>query len=327
MSWQLLPTRLAIFLAICLAASSNAISDEPGPISEGTAKEKAQQKFFQTKVLPLLQARCFECHDRSEQVIEIEELGGALLLSSRKAMLVGGDTGPAIVPGNPDESLLIQAIRYDGYEMPPRSKMPAQEIRILEKWVEDGAYFPKDLDSAPEFSVNEFPLDQRAEDHWAWHFHPEKVKVPDIENNWASSDIDRFILLSLLKHDLEPAADADRATLIRRLNFDITGLPPTISEIEAFTKDPHSTQDAVATVVDRLLASPAFGEHWGRHWLDLVRYADTLGHEFDYPLHDAWKYRDYVIRSFNEDVPYDQFVKEHLAGDLLANPRRHTQQQ
>lgn len=291
------------------------------------ATNKAREKFFHTKVLPLLQARCFECHERSEDQTEIDDLGGALLLSSRKAMLVGGETGPAIVPGSPDESLMIQAIRYDGYEMPPRSRMPAEEIQILETWVKEGAYFPKGLDAAPEFRVSKFPLEERAEDHWAWHFDPNAIRVPtDEQGEWAKTDIDRFVVKTLNEHALKPAPDADRATLIRRLSFDITGLPPTIGEINTFTQDPRPTEDAVMTVVDRLLASPAFGEHWGRHWLDLVRYADTLGHEFDYPLHEAWRYRDYVIRAFNEDVPYDQFVKEHLAGDLVAVPRRHSKQ-
>lgn len=326
MSRHLFMQKFAIVCMLSFTTIEVVSADEPRPVVEINTVEKKQQKFFHTKVLPLLQARCFECHDRSDEVAEIEELGGSLLLSSRKAMLVGGDTGPAIVPGSPDESLLIQAIRYDGYEMPPRSKMPVEEIQILEKWVKEGAYFPKELDSAPEFQVSEFPLDQRAEDHWAWHFHPDAVQVPDSTGDWAKTDIDRYVMKGLEQHGLQPAAEVDRTTLIRRLSFDITGLPPSIADIEAFTNDPAATEQAVATVVDRLLASPAFGEHWGRHWLDLVRYADTLGHEFDYALPDAWKYRDYVIRAFNEDVPYDQFVKEHVAGDLLTNPRQHVQQ-
>lgn len=327
MSWHQFVKYFICVAGLWATNQSARSADDSVATDKNASTFKEQDTFFHAKVLPLLQARCFECHDRSEDQSEIQDLGGALLLSSRKAMLVGGETGPAIVPGHPDESLLIQAVRYDGYEMPPRSKMPAAEIRILETWVKDGAYFPKELDSAPQFKVGEFPLDQRAEDHWAWHFQPDAIQAPPNDDDWATTNIDRFVMKSLKQHDLKPAAEADRATLIRRLSFDITGLPPTIAETEAFTEDSRPTQQAIAAAADRLLASPAFGEHWGRHWLDLVRYADTLGHEFDYPLHDAWKYRDYVIRAFNEDVPYDQFVKEHLAGDLLTNPRRHPKQQ
>ncbi|MEP3480639.1 MAG: PSD1 and planctomycete cytochrome C domain-containing protein [Fuerstiella sp.] len=331
-----LPKRSFAIIFLSLIVCGTNLADEStiakNTTTQGTASNdddatlKAQEEFFHAKVLPLLQARCFECHDRAKDQAPTKELGGGLLLSSRKAMLVGGDTGPAIVPGDPNDSLLIQAVRYDGYEMPPRSKMPTAEIQILERWITEGAYFPKNLDSAPEFKVSEFPLDQRAEDHWAWHFQPESIAVPTSTDNWSTTNIDRFVHKSLAEQGLSPAADADRATLIRRLSFDITGLPPTIAEINAFTQDPRPVQEAIEDVANRLLSSSAFGEHWGRHWLDLVRYADTLGHEFDYPLHDAWKYRDYVIRAINEDVPYDQFVKEHLAGDVLANPRTNPKQ-
>ena len=335
MSHLHLPKCHFAIIILSLIVCRTALADEPtttkstaaqNTASSDDATLKAQDKFFHAKVLPLLQARCFECHDRATDQAPTEELGGGLLLSSRKAMLVGGDTGPAIVPGDPNDSLLIQAVRYDGYEMPPRSKMPAAEIQILEKWVAEGAYFPKNLDTAPEFKVSEFPLDQRAEDHWAWHFQPESIAVPTTDDNWSTTNIDRYVYKALSEQGLGPAADADRATLIRRLTFGITGLPPSIAEIDAFTQDARPVQQAMEDVTDRLLSSSAFGEHWGRHWLDLVRYADTLGHEFDYPLHDAWKYRDYVIRAINQDVPYDQFVKEHLAGDLLTNPRTNPKQ-
>ncbi|MEO2018625.1 MAG: DUF1549 and DUF1553 domain-containing protein, partial [Fuerstiella sp.] len=188
----------------------------------------------------------------------------------------------------------------------------------------DGALWPTELDAHTEaVPTDEFPLEQRKQSHWAWqpigNPQPPTVNSPD----WCAVPADAFVLSRLEQIELQPAADADRRTLIRRLYFDIIGLPPSVEQVEAFVEDSAPDQDALQTVVDELLQSPHFGERWGRHWLDLVRYAETLGHEFDYPLHNAWRYRDYVIRAFNADVPYNQFVREHVAGDLLQNPRLH----
>lgn len=298
-------------IAICLLATC-LVADEPLQ----TTPEHLE--FVRSKVVPLLKARCFECHG------DTESLKGGLSLGGRKAMLAGGDSGPVIVPGKPDESLLMEAVRYESFEMPPRSKMPDAEIAIFEKWIAEGAHWPKELESADEPSVTEFPLEERRSSHWAWQ--PEsQPEVPNVRNaQWQKDAIDAFVLSKLEAQNLKPAPDADRYTLIRRLYFDLIGLPPTIPQIEAFVNDANSDDAAMAKVVEELLASPHFGERWGRHWLDLVRYAETLGHEFDYPLHHAWQYRDYVIRAFNEDVPYDQFVTEHIAGDLIPNPRRHS---
>ncbi|WP_145944019.1 PSD1 and planctomycete cytochrome C domain-containing protein [Fuerstiella marisgermanici] len=278
----------------------------------------AQHTFVQTKVLPLLEARCFECHKAGK------EPKGGLVLSGRKAMLAGGESGPAIVPGKPDESLLMEAIRYESFEMPPRSRMPKEEVAILEKWIADGAPWPAELDTDPVATAREqFPLQERRDSHWAWQPIRNPSPPPVQTSGWTKDSLDAFILAKLEAEGLTPAADADRYTLIRRLYFDLIGLPPTIEQVQTFVNNPADDDTALAAVVDELLQSRHFGERWGRHWLDLVRYAETLGHEFDYPLHNAWRYRDYVIRAFNEDVPYDQFVREHIAGDLLPEPRLH----
>lgn len=285
---------------------------------ESSPPDAERLQFVRAKVLPLLEARCFECHKDSR------DHRGGLLLTSRKAMLRGGDSGPAIVPGKPDESLLIEAIRYEGFEMPPRNRMPEAEVRILESWVQKGAPWPADLETAATPEPAEFPLQKRKASHWAW----QPIRNPEIptSDGWGKDSLDGFLHRRLKAAELSPAPDADRHTLIRRLYFDLIGLPPTPQQIEAFVTEQASDDEAIDKAVDELLASPHFGERWGRHWLDLVRYAETLGHEFDYPLHHAWRYRDYIIRAFNADVPYDQLLQEHVAGDLLSKPRRHPDQ-
>ncbi|MFQ5734548.1 MAG: DUF1549 domain-containing protein, partial [Planctomycetaceae bacterium] len=275
--------------------------------------------FFKKKVKPLLEARCFKCHGPKSK-----KLKGGLRLDSRAAVLKGGETGPAAVPGKPKKSLLIEAINYDDLEMPPRTKLPKGEIAILTKWVQMGMPFSKEPQTpGVSKTPGAFPLEERKRSHWAWQ-PARKRSLPKVKNEkWAVTAIDRFILAKLEAKDIAPAAPADRRTLIRRAYFDLIGLPPTPADVAAFVDDSQPTRTAFATVVDRLLKSPRFGERWGRHWLDLVRYADTLGHEFDYPLRHAHQYRDYVIRAFNADVPYDRFVTEHIAGDLMPDPRRH----
>lgn len=284
----------------------------------GTTVPSDQDVFFRDKVLPLLESRCFECHG------DEGEVEGELRLTSRKAMLVGGESGPVIVPSEPDKSLLIQAVRYESFQMPPRNKMPDEEIEILEKWIKDGAVWPSDMEtSTTPVGKSEFPLQERIASHWAWK-KIARPEIPSVKTNaWPASDIDRFVLSKLEQSDLTPAPDADRKAILRRLSFDLVGLPPTIEQQDRFLNDPAETTVAIEKVVDELLASPHFGERWARHWLDLMRYAETLGHEFDYPLPYAWRYRDYVIRALNADVPYNQFVREHIAGDLLENPRSH----
>lgn len=291
------------------------------PVCSADEPTAEQAEFFRTKVLPLLETRCFECHG------DQADIEGDLRLTSRSAMLTGGESGAAVVPGDPDRSLIIQAVRYETFQMPPRDKLPDEEIEILVKWIRDGARWPAE-ESSPAPPPGRpgrpaFPLRERMAAHWAWR-PLERPSVPAVQAaSWPYTEIDRFILQPLESAGLTPAPDAERRVILRRLYLDIVGLPPTIQQQQQFLADPRPLPEAVAALADQLLASPHFGERWGRHWLDLVRYAETLGHEFDFPLPHAWQYRDYVIRALNADVPYDQFVREHIAGDLLTNPRRH----
>ncbi len=304
-------------LLFCLSGTAIPIVHQEAAAEESTISPE-QKRFVESKVLPLLQSRCFKCHDGATKS------EGGLLMTSRALLLKGGDSGEAIVPGKPDESLLIEAIRYESLEMPPRTKMPNEEIDILVKWVEMGAPWPKDLEANHgAIAVAPFPLEERRESHWAWQPIQNPELPPVRDSSWPADPIDQFVLARLEEAELTPAPDANRRTLIRRLYFDLIGLAPTPEQIQTFVEDTADDLAATKAVVDSLLASPQFGERWGRHWLDLVRYAETLGHEFDYPLHHAWQYRDYVIRALNEDVPYDMFMSEHVAGDLLEEPRLH----
>ncbi len=292
------------------AAETSAANDE-------TATDVADLEFFEKQVRPLLVARCYECHSA-----DTKEPKGGLRLDSRAAALKGGDTGPAVVPGDAKESLLVDAINYgEIYQMPPKSKMSAAEIAVLTKWVELGAPWPREDGPVAALASQEFDLQQRKAAHWCWQsVRPQQP--PAVANAaWPQNGIDHFILAKLAEKGLAPSPPADKRTLIRRVYFDLIGLPPSPAEVEAFVAD--QAPQAFEKVVDELLKSPHFGERWARHWMDLVRYAETYGHEFDYAIPHATEYRDYLIRALNEDVPYDQVVIEHIAGDLLENPRRH----
>lgn len=272
--------------------------------------DETSLEFFEKQVRPILIARCYECHSQGKGSIK-----GGLSLDSRDAILKGGDTGPAVTLEKPATSLLLSAINYgDLYQMPPKSKLPAQEIAVLTKWVEQGLPWPKEA-SAAQATVKAFNLEARAAEHWCWQ--PVKDTAAPVVNDslWPISDIDRFILARLESRGLKPAPSADRSTLLRRVYFDLIGLPPAPQDVEDFvhSQDPQ----ALEKVVDRLLGSDHFGERWARHWLDLTRYGETRGHEFDPIIPNAWQYRDYVIRAFNADVPYDRFLVEQLAGDLI----------
>ena len=275
--------------------------------------DPAAVEFFESKVRPLLVNRCQSCHGG-------EKSKGGLRLETRAEAMTGGLSGPALVPGRPDESLMVEAINYgDEIKMPPRSKLPAEEIATLTRWVEQGAPWPVGPGSSASGKVKPFNLRERAK-HWSLQLVKDP-KPPEVKDRaWPINDIDRFLLAKLEAKSLKPATEADRRTLIRRITFDLIGLPPGPDEVEAFVNDPAT--DAYEKLVDRLLASPRHGERWARHWLDLVRFSETSGHEFDYDIPLAYRYRDYVIRAFNADVPYDQLVVEHIAGDLLPEPRR-----
>ena len=320
---MLKPRRLLLLIGVAVAALT-AWPRERADSQESPTFDAASVEFFQSKVKPLLEARCFECHGP-----EAKKLKGGLSLASRADVLRGGDSGAAIVPGKPSESLLVKATNYVDFEMPPKSRLPEGEVAILSEWVKRGAPWSADKDDpARDPKLDAFPLAERKAKHWAWkpiaHVEPPKVRQPfqiDPNVNPAtfrdSNAIDQFLLSKLEERGLSHAPAADRRTLLRRVYFAIVGLPPTPAEADEFVADQAPTREALARVVDRLLESPHFGERWARHWLDLVRYAETLGHEFDYPLHHAHQYRDYVIRALNADVPYDRFVVEHVAGDLL----------
>ncbi len=290
------------------------------PLQEASAgPSDADLEFFEAKIRPLLAERCFECHGPAA-----DPPSGGLRMDSRASVLTGGDSGPAMVPGRPADSLLIDAINYRGlYEMPPDSKLPADEIALLTQWVERGAAWPTEA-NAPVRASTQFNLAERKAAHWCWRPisdppipHPAGARVP-------AHPVDAFWRASLLREGLTPVGPAAKEVLIRRLSFDFTGLPPTPDEVDAFVHD--TEPDAYERLVDRLLASPRFGERWARHWMDLVRYAETYGHEFDYAIPEAYRYRDYLIRAFNADLPYDDLVREHVAGDLLPQPRLHPQE-
>ncbi|MFN7918447.1 MAG: PSD1 and planctomycete cytochrome C domain-containing protein [Bryobacteraceae bacterium] len=264
--------------------------------------------FFESRVRPVLVKNCYGCHSREAKAAQ-----AGLVLDSKAGLLRGGASGPAIVPGRPDESALIRAIRYDSArKMPPMGKLPDSVIADLTRWVEMGAPDPRSDAATSLPSSIDLEKGRRF-----WAFQPPKPAAPPTVKNksWVRNNADRFVLARLEKEAITPVPDADRHTWIRRVTLDLTGLPPTVEETEAFVQD--RSEGAFAAVVDRLLASNRFGERWGRHWLDVARYAETMGRTRNYPFPYAWRYRDWVIDAFNADKPYDRFVMEQLAGDLL----------
>ena len=287
-----------------------------GNLASGADFTPTQLEFFEKEVRPLFAEHCYKCHS-----VDAKRLEAGLLLDSRASQLRGGDSGPAIVPGKADQSLLIQAVRYEDFEMPPKGKLPAKDVATLVRWIQMGAPWPSEAEPVAAGERSSFDLEKRAAEFWIWQpvTAPEQPTVQD--SSWPKNEIDHHILAGVEAAGLRPAGDADRAALLRRLHFDLIGLPPTPGEIRTFLADPSSK--AIERAVDRLLDSPHFGERWGRHWLDSVRYAESRGHEFDNDTPNAFQYRDYVIRALNADVPYDQFVREHIAGDLLPKPRLH----
>lgn len=291
--------RLFIFCLTVWVSITFAVATEPAGRAE----------FFEREVRPLLVSKCFACHSGAT-----DEPGGDIRFDS---LLAIEDSG-AIVAGESDSSLLIEAVSYDnGIEMPPDGPLKPSEIETLRSWIDEGAYWPDD-----EGLEHGFDLVARAKSHWAW----QAVESPAIPSTTkidpdgaATGPIDAFVLNQLNRVGLQQADEVDRPTILRRIHFATTGLPPTPEDIANFVSDERP--DAVRRVIDRLLADPQFGVRWSRHWLDLVRYGETYGHEFDYALPHAWRYRDYVVEAFNDDVPFNQFAMEQLAGDLMSEPR------
>ncbi len=325
--------RHPLVVSLALIVISVAISGQPS-----LAEEPANAHFFEKQVLPILQAKCFKCHG-GEAKIE-----GALRLTSREHVLAGGDNGAAVELDSPAESLLLSAINYRDLEMPPTGKLPPEQITVLTRWVEMGLPYPDGLVKI-EHAERGGPPAVNDENRKFWSFQAvERPAVPNVKNNqWVRSPIDAFILQKLEAEGLQPSPPADPVALVRRIYYDLIGLPPTPEEVERWvgrlTAPPREARNdvnsdalprppdggararlnevAIENLVDELLESPHYGERWGRHWLDLVRYAETNSYERDDAKPEVWRYRDYVIRSLNQDKPYDQFMREQIAGDEL----------
>lgn len=309
---RVLPIIIGVVVSLMSAASGNdkAISPE-------------DRTFFENRIRPVLVKHCYECHSADS-----EEVGGKLQLDTRDGLRSGGESGPAVVVGKPNESRIIQAMRYDGIEMPPEQPLPEAVINDFVKWVQRGAADPRTPVGRPDATTAEATKTAASPDDSKpalWSLQPRTQPViPDVKaRDWPRDPIDRFVLARLEAEKLAPTHDVDPRTLVRRLYFDLLGLPPSMDDVEKFVSECELDRvKAVQTLVDDLLARPQFGERWGRHWLDVARYGesngnDGLGRNPTFP--HAWRYRDYVIDAFNSDVPYDRFLTEQIAGDLLPN--------
>jgi mono/diheme cytochrome c family protein len=298
-------------LLMLAVAFSPGWAQQQQPAADPPAVTPAQTQFFETKIRPILAENCWTCHGKKKSKADLR-------LDARSTTLAGGDSGPAIVPGRPDKSLIIKAISYSDAElkMPPAGKLSKEDIAALTQWIAMGAPWPGADKGGTVIRKGEFQITDKDRQHWS--FLPVKrPQLPTVKNSqWVANPIDAFILAKLEEKGLQPNAPASKRELARRLYYDLTGLPPTPAEMDRFLADTSST--AYEDLVDRLLASPRYGEKWARHWLDLVRFAETASYERDNPKPNAWRFRDYVIRAFNKDTPYDQFVKEQLAGDEFA---------
>ncbi len=337
---------LGLWLAVCATSPAAVAGGEPHP---GQGKpDLAQEEFFEARVRPVLATHCLECHGTDKQ-------RGGLRLDGRDAMLRGGEAGRVVVPGKPEESPLIEAIRYKGdVQMPPKRKLKDEDVMALTEWVKRGAIWPEprlreragitlpvavqashlpasatragrlDHNNAPTAVHAVSPGDSLKElNRTLWSLQPVRNPAPSVvrSSGWSRSPIDRFVLAELEKNGLAPAPPAEKATLIRRACFDLTGLPPAPDEIDAFLRD--DAQDAFEKVVDRLLASPHYAERWGRYWLDLARFGEDQAHSFQPRLYPGgFRYRDWLVRALNRDMPYDRFILEQIAGDLIEGPER-----
>jgi hypothetical protein len=291
------------------------VATTAAPAAAAQPPFRAQVEFFEKQVRPLLVQRCQKCHRGTKTK-------GGLRLTSRDDILEGGDSGPAAIAGKPEKSLLVRAVRHLGaVKMPPKSRLPDREVAILARWIEMGLPWPKGNSTVLGGEGAQFRITPEQRKFWSFQ-SVRRVTPPAVrDTSWSRTALDRFILAKLEANGLRPAGPADKRTLIRRATFDLTGLPPTPAEVEAFLRD--KSPGAFARVVDRLLASPRYGERWGRHWLDVVRYTDSFdsrilsgpGTEMD--ITEAWRYRDWVVDAFNRDLPYDRFIIDQIAGDLI----------
>ncbi|MFO0527820.1 MAG: PSD1 and planctomycete cytochrome C domain-containing protein, partial [Planctomycetota bacterium] len=311
-SWRGTLTGLGLWALGWLLGSLPAVSVWAQESDVPTMSEAEAVEFYQTRVLPVLEKNCFECH-RNDPA----ELGGSFSLRSHKSVAKGGDSGPAIDPANPKESLIVKVINYDVYEMPPDGKLKKEEIADLTLWVQLGMPgLEEGSEEADQPAGHQVPqVDDQARNWWA--FRPVQASQPPAVANqaWVKNPIDQFVLAKLEAAGIQPAPPATRAALVRRAYYDLIGLPPTLEQVEQFVND--SDPAAYENLINTLLESPHYGEKWGRHWLDLVRYAESNSFERDGTKPFVWRYRDYVIRAFNQDKPYAQFLLEQLAGDEL----------
>jgi hypothetical protein len=299
---------VGLVVATCWFAGVTSLwAQSPETADGGGELASEDADFFESKIRPVLVEHCYSCHASDSKIIR-----GGLLVDSRDAIRAGGDSGPAVVPGDAEESLILAALRHESYEMPPDQKLPDAVIADFEQWIARGAPDPRDTGTGEAPKGVDW---QAAQSHWA--FQPISRPVPPLvkDESWIQTPIDRFVLARLESEGMRPAPPADKPTLIRRATFDLTGLPPTVEEVEAFMAD--QSPESFARVIDNLLDSPHYGERWGRHWLDLVRYADSNGADENHDLPHAWHYRDWVVRMINRDLPLDQFITEQIAGDLL----------
>ena len=300
-----------VTFVLAMGRSGNLFADEAiADSAEASPKVSVEGiEFFESKIRPVLVEHCDQCHSS-----ESKNIKGGLRLDSRDAAQRGGDSGPAVVPGNLDESLLVSALEYDDFEMPPKGKLPDSVIKDFKSWIAMGAPDPRDDDWAPESAID-FDEAERF-----WSFQPVvRPRLPAvIDGEWPIGEIDRFTLSKMESLGLSPVERASKRELLRRANFDLIGLPPTPEEVDAFVND--GSPDAFAKVIDRLLESQHYGERWGRYWLDVARYAEDQAHTFSVRANSSgYRYRDWVIRSFNADLPYDQFVRMQIAGDLMES--------
>jgi cytochrome c553 len=295
-----LAPRILVALTLCFVAYP----------AFGQGPSDAAIEYFEKHVRPILVNNCYSCHSANTKAM------ANLRVDDRNGLIDGGGRGPAVVPGQPGKSLLIQAVKqtHATVKMPPMKHLADEEIAKLSKWIADGVAWPK-LETPLSFGKLPKKYEKLKKEHWAWQ-PLQQPKVPAVRDAaWPRSDIDAFVLAKLEAKGLKPTNDADRVALIRRVTFDLTGLPPTLAQIDAFLRD--DATDAFEKVVDRLLTSSAFGERWARHWLDVARYGESTGPSRNIPYPHAWRYRDYVIDVFTRDKPYDQFIREQIAGDLL----------
>ena len=294
----------------------------PIPVAEPIAKptpkpridSQEQEHFFETRIRPVLAKSCYECHSE-----DAKRIRGGLKVDSLAALLEGGASGPALLVGDPDKSELINAIRYTDpdFAMPPDSPLDPQEVADLEYWVQQGAYWPEGPSLVQETLAADsgYGIDLEAGRQF-WSFQPIERPTPPSpkDSDWSRGPIDQFLRMSMETAGLDPVGDANDRTWLRRVTLDLSGLPPTPEEIAAFEADKSKDRDA--RVVDRLLASYAYAERWGQHWLDVARYAESSGREANVIYPHAWRYRDWVLRAFDEDMPYDRFLAKQIAGDL-----------